>query len=348
MAKILPFFPPLITSFPDIASVFSVISGNQNIAAPWICDHYINLIAFKNKDAKDKNKWLGNFCDGLGNNQNTIQSKCPFLKREIIDRKTFIDIDGLEAYIKNCLDNEYYVYIYLDLFYIEYSECFKKTHLLHPTTIYGYSDDEKYYVADFYINNKYMAKVISGDVLKMCLDQPLDNYLNNQNLRLSTQMLELYKFQSKKYEMCCEHMCLQLKDYINSTNTLYKFESEGWISGSSVLYGIQYYDTLVEMLRNANGNIDKRNFHVLYDQKVLMLFRVDYLYKNGHLKEGDYEELKKKFKEILDGATILRNQVLMFNQRNSRNLIESMIEACNRISMKDVDAVSDLLGALEL
>lgn len=146
-------------------------------------------------------------------------------------------------------------------------------------------EDDTFNIADFFINNKYMSKVISSKVLKLCLNQLSHFQLNNNSIRLPTHMIELYKYKNNKYEMNLGHMVRQLKDYVSSNDSFYKLESDGCIENQSFLYGINYYDTLIEMLYNANGAIDKRNFHILCDHKALMLFRIHYIFKNNLISE---------------------------------------------------------------
>lgn len=347
MTKILPYSKPLITSFPDIASVFSVIGNHLTNTSAWICDHYINLVAFKDDAIKNNHKWLGNFYDGIGNERITIQAQCPYLERQVVDKNVFLKKDSIDVFIKHCINNEYYIYLYLDLFYIECSECFNNKHLLHPVTIYGYSDEyDTFNIADFFVNNKYMTKVISTKVLKLSFGKLSNFKLNNENIRLSTQMIELYKYKDSNYEMNIEYMLRQLRNYVGANDSFHKLESDGCLGGFSKIYGINYYKTLIEILNNSNGYIDKRNFHLLCDHKALMIYRVCYLLNNNLIKESIYEDLFKQCKALYNDSIILRNKVLMYNIKKGDNLIKSMVELCENLAENDIKMINVLLSAV--
>lgn len=141
--KILNVYKPLISCLPRDNFVFSVLSNNKEVLDTFILNHYIDTYTLYNKKCHDYNL---RFSDSL----NCFISKKYFLyvfnSRELID--------DLCIYIEKCIDNDYYVLLDIDAFYIPLY--YSNSHYTHEIMIYGYNSCKSiFYVRDFFDGQNY-------------------------------------------------------------------------------------------------------------------------------------------------------------------------------------------------
>lgn len=131
-------YPP-ITSYPLIANMMSAIWSYKENVLPWVCDRFINLVG--RKSSNSKYTLLGTFYEYELSNNLPMFVACPFLEQSRIQR-TLLNYKNqkLTDFIKYCIENDFFVHVCLDRFYISNSPDFNVRHFYHPTFIYGYDE----------------------------------------------------------------------------------------------------------------------------------------------------------------------------------------------------------------
>ena len=177
----LPVVYPPITSYPELANIFSIIFTHEEKVIPWISDRFIQLVVREGKEAA-----VVDFYEHVDiDNYYSLLFGCPFISWLRIN-SSVIPYDSFSEYVSYCIHHDYYVEPCLDQYYFEFSDCYKKEHFIHSSFINEidlYSGKARIY--DFFNKKKYNNFIISTS--------SLNNSFNNDYL------INLYKFQDADY-----------------------------------------------------------------------------------------------------------------------------------------------------
>lgn len=318
--KKLPLATPIITSSPKHTDLLSIILSDED-GYNWLYSHYVNM--FFEALVKDgiHEKFSGGFVDMGVHPKNT----CCLTRHDEI-RYSEIEDDIVGALIRR-IDEEQYIIVRLDQYYIPASEKYRKRNKLHTTMIFGYDEVEKiFYIYDFYYEH-FKAATMTYEEMK-------EAFLN------SKQDLTLIKRNDRRYKFSLKHVLTLLKDYYYGTDhTGYHFNMEYTIqaspsylfsvmeeSGYEILYG---YKSTTKIVQDVCKVFPRQVLtHEIYGHKKLMVKRLEYIQKNFNAdlanEISDYKKIEKK-------ALILRNTFLKLHMLHTEltplNEIADEIEA---------------------
>lgn len=338
MKKVLPFSFPIITSYPAVTYVLSVIEHDIENTAPWLCNHYIQLVSFLGKE--EERQFYGSFSEELTFYHTPIQYSCPYIYVEVVNRYTNNITDSIVInYIKNMIDNGYYVEIFVDHFYLSVSNAYQQYHKQHPIFIYGY-DDYTFYAADFF-RGPFSSEKIN-------FHEFLDAYSKDDETHAPFihQCFRMSKYHPYDYKLDLELIKTSTKDYLDGCDSFKRYLHFYEFRYMKLYFGLNYYNALTEHLYSNNQTLDPRMFHVLYDHKVIMKFRIDYLYKNDMISNSNYQELIEAVDYVGEKANILRNQVLKYNISKQETMIPKIENNLNKLASDDKDFMRKFLDSI--
>lgn len=316
---------PPITSYPTIANTLSVLWTHKDLVIPWISDHYIQLIVRPNYiptkiDYYDHADIDNYFCQLFG---------CPYLEWMRNNRQTLL-VDKFTDYIEFQIDRGYYLEPCLDNYYFEFSMHFGKRHFIHPTFIYGYDkEQQEVFLSDFYNKGGYSRRVASYD--------EINKSMNNDYL------INLYRFQDAQYEFNPMLMRTSFEDYLNSRDSMHKFDFSYQSHNRGVLYGMSFYDYVIQEVCQQE-KLDIRPFHIMYDHKVMMDIRLKYLKEVQKFSASELDEVIVKNQHMQREALVLRNVVLRYNYTREKELLQFIISKCCEIRKLDSMLVNNILS----
>ena len=330
MIKCLPVVYPPISSYPGIANPMSFLWVHKDKVLPWLCDRYIQLII------RPDHYSPGDFYEHA-DTDNFIRPNelCPFygLMR---NNQTTAHFDKFTDYIEYNIDHEYYLEACLDNFYLSCSHDFyQKSHLrIHPTFIYGYDKEKQViYIADFYENGKYIQTTATYDEI-------------NKSIEGIDYFIWSYKYQNCNYELNLNLLKLYLSDFLNSTDSFHKFEFSAPSYNHNALFGLDYYQYAHDVFIQPAEKIDIRPLHILYDHKIMMQIRLEYLHTQNIISPKHFQELMELTNQSLKNALYLRNTVLKYNLSQKQTLISSLKDRCQLQKDYDENLFARLLQIL--
>lgn len=337
---VLPIVYPPITTYPAIANLFTILFGHEEDVYPWITDHYIQLMAVKDKFPP---YLVWNFYDNGTFNQVLPVQRMPhiiFYREDRLFASRFFD--KFTDYIKEAINDGYYVRTALDLYYLNCSPC--NIHNLHDGLIFGYDDvKNKIYIADFYTNNKYQFAEATYDEINLA-------FRKSEIIKESPDWhreIKLYKFQKYDYKTNFELFLTSVKDYIECKDSLikYKFSYAYERITDKLVYGLDYYDLL---LKYGSDNIfDTRAFHLLYDHKVLWTLRLKYLKQQVLITEKVYSKFNPLFQELEKNSLIVRNKLLKYNLCKTDKNFHDILSGCEALREQDYRVMSEFYSAIQ-
>lgn len=295
---------PLITSSPTIAALFAVISC-QDFADHWVANNFNNLLFIQNTY---ENRCI--FMEDQPSNRETVFSELNFFRYNRIkyDVVNYLNNNIVEFLCKS-IDNQYYIRIALDNFYISANEkVYSKKHHLHPLFIYGYDDEKKMFlVGEFFNQKKFDYYSIPFDEVEKAYGHSVypkdetEEYLENIIL---LKLDDAYVPEPIQLEKIVE----ETQGYLCGKDTSNKYKYRRRKRESFYYFGIECYNQFINSI--VQKCADTRSAHVILDRIKILAYKLDILYRNGKINREDFEKLNSAIAELETEALKNRNLLL--------------------------------------
>jgi len=334
--KELPFKYPVITSYPKHAQLLAGLLNYPEVDA-WFYSNYIQL--FAGKGFENEGDFFGGWFDFYTTHH--LFFEVPIITKQRILRSILEHSSrNILDFVYEMINQEFYVWLYVDKYFIPNSTAFGKHFHPHSILIYGYKKEERLFkIAGFFNHNGFRELTVKEDDLKKAFfSRDLIDHFEKENY---LEYVFLYKFNEKgKYSLDINCIRGLLSDYYHSQNTSEKF---GMVRNPAEgTYGLNIYKRLQEFVKIGieDRPLDVRPFHVLYDHKKCMNLRINYLHNLGYISKID--ELSNLYLRVEQQALILRNHVLKYNCSTNNSILLNKINTM-------IDRISDLeCNALEI
>ncbi|PFR39992.1 hypothetical protein [Bacillus thuringiensis] len=332
-SKQLPIHEPLIKGFLFFAYPFSILGSNEK-TYPWIFSNFIQTCFDKNFSESPVPFTFYTY-------DFTI---CPWLKHEKIKRNTVSQLSqDIVKFIKSCIDNNKYVHLYLDEYHVPNRMAYRDFNLAHENFIYGYDDVNcTFNILGFDEKIIYKSTTISYDQFYKAylgVEDLIESKIFNQELHSNSidifNTINIFEFNSGgEYSFNKKLVIDSLKDYKEGNNTSERFSMirEPWDRA----YGMDCYKHFIgyfEMLLNNEADYDIRFLHNLWEHKLLMSKRVDFMQKNNYINLE--QDTISKFERIEQEAFALRNIMVKYSITNNRSEIELILTKLPEIAELD-------------
>ncbi len=333
--KVLPMNFPVITSYPTHANILSCLQQYED-SMQWFYNYYIQLFA----EGVLARGYYVDFCTPVP------WRSCPWIDfqrigKEMVEKKW----DSITEFIIDCIDSDYYVFLYLDQFYISEAVPYQKQKYAHDTFIFGYDLQKKLFnVADFYKFSKYYYTSIPFSQIEDAY-----NNLDLSGVVDNLQGIILIKpVRYDDYDFNVNIVAGFLNDYLQAKNTFGNYtggyrkdigqKNDFWVYGMDVYKLLQDH---LQLFLEHQASLDIRAFHVLLDHKTLMLNRIKYLMENKHLNNAApiYEE----YKVVKNQAISLRSLAIKAHLTRDEKTIRDTSNTILQIATKERSVLDDLL-----
>lgn len=316
MIKILPTF------FPPISDCYSACSGVASILQAY--DQYNPALFLNRLYFFRKSNNVLKFATLEKTNETTIYT-CG--NREIVDL------------LLKSLDNNDYVFINLDHFYIKSSDHFQSNHFLHDVTlIYGYDLDKKiFYCADNFSDGKYLQKQVSfeevSEAYASAVNEGKDNVIVfHYNDNFYNKKLDFYKIR------------LVLQDYINSeyanvlkinptflTDNIFGMGHGQTCTYETCIFGIKIYNWLFDYLRSAE--IDLRPLQLLVNHQNILYALIVCMQR--YVNSPCMQKYTDILKEQISDSIIARSLAIKYDISQIEDIHIQMIAMVKQIYNKE-------------
>lgn len=339
LRKELPMIYPNITSYPKHANMLACVGQYEN-SIQWFYNYYVQLHTGKNPENQ------GGFIDFCAPQ---AWRGCPWFHTQKIDRSFMIKgWNSASKFILDCIDSDYYIYLYLDQFYIPDSWAFQTQHFPHDSFIYGYDCYNKQInIADFYKYSKYSFSTASfSQIDEACRDEEL-LHANDQLggiILVKPTKYDYFNFDLKLLKALIEDY-LQSKVSSKSYTDNYRIEvgdNRGWWA-----YGLEVYSHFIKFLEyvvQQKVALDIRGFQVLIDHKTLMLSRIKFLAEQKLLTSVD--SIYVEYEAIKNECVKIRNIAIKCYVTDNVKGIQKIIDDIPVIVEKERNVLEKLLDNL--
>lgn len=332
MKKVLLLTQPPITTYPEIANILSLLWDRKERIIPWWSDHFIQIIV-----RPDNPYTNGDYYDHADlDSYFSIMYGMPGLGWMRNNCETML-CEKFSDYAEFSINNGYGLQACLDRYYISFAREYKKKHNIHATFIYGYDrDKQEMYIADFWNGGGYEHITISYDELNAAM--------NNDGI------VNMFKSYDAEYEIDLKLMKRYFEDYYYGRDSFGLYAASNKDYNRTAIFGLKYYDYIFDFWIGKNtpqGNLDYRLFHLLYDHKVLMDIRLNYLESLGIFEKEMIQKLIADNNEITKLALNLRNKAIKYNFNHSEKVLNTITEMLIELKNKDYAFTEDMLELLK-
>lgn len=328
LSKELRMSEPDIFSYTIYGLLFSIIKEKD---LGWIYSNFIQVMY--NDD------WQMSIFE----NHINLLNDCPFMQTYCIN------FSGREhefiSSIIDAVDNNYYVYLFLDWFYTNSNHT--SEHFAHSSVISGYDKvSETFTVYDNFDYGRFAKlKLPFSIVAKSFFSSRTASVGNKHDNDGSERFSYLSDITLIKYNnfvsatIDIENIFFQLKSYVESKKTIYG------VYGAENTFGIEVYTSIIDRLKKDEMGLI-RDFHLLYEHKLLMCKRIQYL--NSFFRVEDL--LTYNFREICNEFFILRNtyiKELMLREKSCawhHKIEEKLIHLANL----EIEYINSLMNQIKM
>ena len=325
--KILNVLQPPITSYPVHANTLSTVLIYEE-SLKWFYDYYIQLFA-----RKDTSTWC--YVDFYAP---IPWRSCPWIYHQRISKGLVSKRwNSIVEFLIDSIDLDCYAFLYLNQFFIPSSapHHFNKEDHMHDTYIYGYDLKEKvFYTADFYDSNKkYRTSKLEFTLLEKAYDtvdlSSEDDFIQG--------ILLFSPVDFEGYKVNTNIMTTFINDFLTSSTSSkghsdgYRFDVE--TNKDDFCFGMEVFEFLIgylEEIIQGSPVRDFRCFRILYDHTSMMLMRLEYLGKNGYVK--NYMILVEFFRQILQMNFNMEKYAIKAFFVNDTKLFKRLIDMVSEVA----------------
>ena len=229
----------------------------------------------------------------------SFQCMCQFVDTEYVESWKSKQVKrDLQQYIKDSIDEEYYLNMPIDEYYIPGRRAYKNEHYVHYNLFLGYSDEKK----EFYLMGYSAKNMLEVSKIPYEAWRAIDG--NGLFVRYK------YHVNGSTYQFNIQYVKQAVREFLYSEDSSIKYLNilparKGW-------FGLKIFD---ELRNTEQGKrlltADKRISYLLYEHAWLMEQRLEFLVKERYLREEAQEQLQKLCSEMVKRAAVIKNLVMM-------------------------------------
>lgn len=302
MKVILPFkYPCVVDSFSGVANNVGIYMNYPQYYTPLlIANHFLITYSFELGHGGYNWKFYN---DDYGYS---------------IDIRQTAKEEGVVETIKYYLNNNKYVRLLMDFYYIKKSPWYQNEHLLHwMPIIIGYdAEKEVFYLCDNLFNGKY-------EMVEVGFDEVIDARNNHEN-----EIMECCYFDNKiDYQLSKKDLKVLIRSYLDGDCYIDKnyvtYNREDIKIQQKELFGIKVYDILIDLvneLYKSDLAYDIKTFHIMLDHIKVCNVMMNWIKEQGVFEAkniGMMEWITVKYNELRENMIEIQNLYIKFSFTNS-------------------------------
>lgn len=345
-----------ITVYTHHALPLCIILADKNLY-PWYCEHYIQLYSITDNNGKLTMDFLEYWAPYRF-----------FMEQSYLGYMDVENITNMECFVKKKIENNKYVAIYLDEYYLKSKDMYQKKHYVHPSLIYGYDDEKKEFLAvGFGKDDVFNKMTFKYNEFCTAFKQGKMHYrdmvpwaeMSAFETFEQLESKETYPFSLERFlEKLRQYICAEADDSILFCRGLKK-ELE---HDEQIKYGMDIYEDIIHHLKNlllGKGTIGFRSIHLLYEhakaiKRSLNFISEIYAVSDDFLqKKNEYEEVVKltgqfRFQylktALCQGADYMKDYRL--EKIQDEKLISCFVDDVKQIRKKEEEILKDIYASL--
>ena len=282
----------------------------------YLMEHYMQCFGY----VDERNCMIFGYADGVGYHGDMFYDMGP-LEINFHSYAVGLQLD-IEKYIISSIDNNYYVTIFVDEYYIENRPAYKKNHHIHEILIHGY-DNEKFYYFTF--DRRVLLSTFQRSQTADAYKFGYSIYINmsewekvNWVYEKSIILLKPKQIQNQ-YTFSEIRFIENLKSYLNgefgaSYNSFAMPKEKCYI-------GVYNTNLIIDCIENLSpsGNvyIIYPSIHAWYESKKNLLNKIKYFYEKANYKNDIF--ISEYERSVVKQADAIRLSFIKYQQSGKLN-----------------------------
>jgi hypothetical protein len=334
LQKVLPIADPPIKSYLHHAYGLSVLATSTKYL-PWFYSNYIQLY-FDVNFIENRYSDYFNFFYYPFNEVNIPNLQTLKIDRSILENKDRLDVN----FFMRLIDKGYYIYTFVDEYYIPNRLVYKKKNLTHDIFLFGYDSSKQFFnVLGFDQDLIFNVSTVS---FKDFIEAHAHGY--NKDAWWTQFIFPTRLNNTIEYPFNLELVTGLLEDYLESKDSNIRLSM--YYKPRNNIFGLkcyEYIDRFLQMVESGSFPIDYRVPCVLLEHKQIMKLRLNYMNGLG-IVESD---VCKKYAQIETEALIARNLMLKAFITKDLSIIPKVRQFIKSIYEKEINILFPLLKALK-
>lgn len=325
--KILPISKPILTTYPEYGNLFSMLNLDDPRVWGWIITNFLHIHTYKEGFTVYKNHFY-------------LHSQCPFLHTFIFPREYILShYSSLTELITYFIDENYYILLNLDRYYLSNTKNYQTMHVSHQTFIYGYDLKKNIvYIADNLDNEKYVQKEYNLNEVDQAFKE-----LYPTGYKYDDEVKFIKRIDCERYYFDIQYLIEELRLYNDSemlnVEEVYRF-------ANIHRYNLKAVEYQAELLAEKE-NCDFRPFHLFYEHKCLMELRLQYLFNYAYLDIN--QSLIDESRDIKNQYQVILTKIIKNKMKNvdSINVYKEIVQNVYPVIKKERSFIHKLMVELE-
>lgn len=337
-SRILPIATPDITAYTHFTFALSVMYTDED-AMRWVYSNYIQICLRDWGPTSDMDYYTQTAEEHL---IPCFQGSQRFTRDTILHYSpSFID------FARHAIDNNFYVWTYVDEFFIPGAVAYQNTSNPHSVMFSGYDDEKRQFLMSGYFSNQsYSTAWFDYDLI----DEAFKGFETSDFLYTNfTRLLRLNQETKSCYDFNLPWIIEQLRDFVDCEQSDYtRMPMSAFRRTSPYYWGMDVYDQLQNLLqRHINGEtiVDHRPFHIIWEHKKMMSKRLSYMAEHGHFTFSP--SIVEGYKELEQFTLVTRNMMLKYLLSFNNMYLEQMIGRMGQLREKETPLVRAMLEEYE-
>lgn len=353
MKKILPISEPEPMSSSHQATIFSILKTRKE-GISWLVNNYIQLFCLKNMyEARAVRRGTLDYYYNLYGDWSLFEfSANPLLEYNLIGYQILRRYRGnfrLIDFLISMINDEKYLYIGIDKYYIRYYEECGNEHSSHHLFINGYDKQEEIFIAhDNFKGGKYCEHKVSFLEVREAFESVLDNKMLEADayaggiITLKPKVRYWHREIKDMFTINVGQIVCYIKEYL-----MLPVYRERYDYSRDYVFGIECYAELEKLVYWSQENVqevDHRAFCCMRDHKKIMIFRLKELEK--YLGRS-LEEYIFSMKIVEENLSLIIMKILKYNFNKKNKILKEIIQTIKWIKEEESSILMKFINEME-
>ena len=299
---------------------------------PWIFSKYINIYY-------DQKKFNHLMLTGRYFEEENVMHVQKFrFDKSIV---SFNVIDFVE-WAKKLVEDGWYIYGFLDEYYLEAKAAFQKRHFRHPLLLYGFDETlQLFYAIGYVANGNYESFTVSFEAFQKAFWADFDRE-KEPYVKTSIDKIEFDAFRLNpdfEFRFDIRELYQGIDDYLKSRNP-----KKNVIK--NCVFGIQCERYFIRYIAEEKGKehsyLDPRFSRFFMEMKDFMLKRLEFLSRDGYIETS----LAERYRPIVAKQNMIHMLFLKYNATQKQMIIDNLISQMSDIIEEETEVLLQVRDCL--
>jgi hypothetical protein len=246
--------------------------------------------------------------------------------------------NDLQQFVIDCINKGYYIFTYINEFYVPDRLHYGVTDFIRENLIYGY-DSKSFHIAGFNDEQVFSYSTLPFSELEISFA-----FMGEENECIEDLVLTRFT-EVNSYKLDVNLIIESIEDYLNSFNSSSRHRM--YKKPVDLSFGIEVYDYLRKYIRMQKNHLDlcMGNIQIMWEHKKCMIQRLKFL--EAKLLFTFDSSIMSQYEEIAHVLLIIRNLMLKYSINRKTEIINKIDASLEHIKNSEREVLNRILNELK-